>query len=517
MTSEVGLVFVNAHVLTMDRSTPVASAVAVEGERIAAAGSNSDILRLASRSTRVIDCQGLTLLPGFNDAHIHLPGLARRMQDLDCSPDRAPSIRDLLALVWNSTTQRERGSWVRGRGYDDQQVEEGRHPTRWDLDTAAPNHPVWIEHRSGHAAALNSMALAMAGIDSETPDPPGGVIERDAETGVPTGVLFEAHSFLRQRLGNLRSPREFEQGMRAAGQLLSSYGITSVQDAGADNGIERWQMLQRMKRDGVLACRIRMFAGASRLEEFTREGLAFDAGDSGVRLGHAKIMATVTSGRLHPPVKELESLVKDAHRARFPVAIHCVEEEVIAAAARVLESCRESTLRDRIEHCSEGTPALIETVKRSGVSVVTNPGFLYHNGARYRENVEARLLPHLYPAGALKGAGVAVAFGSDAPVIDPNPWAGIYGAVTRRDSEGRQLTAEEFARQKVDIAEALRMYTVAGAKVEGSPEEKGAIIPGRLADVILVDGNPLEADANSLLDTRTVMTFVSGSIVWSKN
>ena len=182
------------------------------------------------------------------------------------------------------------------------------------------------------------------------------MIERDAATGVPTGVLFEAHSFLRQRLGNLRSPKEFEQGMRAAGQLLSSYGITSVQDAGADNGIERWQILQRMKRDGVLACRIRMFAGASRLEEFTREGLAFDAGDSGVRLGHAKIMATVTSGRLHPPVNELESLVKDAHRARFPVAIHCVEEEVIAAAARVLESCRESTLRDRIEHCAEGSP-----------------------------------------------------------------------------------------------------------------------------------------------------------------
>ena len=168
MTSEVGLVFVNAHVLTMDRSTPVASAVAVNGERIAAAGSNSDILRLASRSTRVIDCQGLTLLPGFNDAHIHLPGLARRMQDLDCSPERAPSIRDLQALVRNSTTQRERGSWVRGRGYDDQQVAEGRHPTRWDLDAAAPDHPVWIEHRSGHAAALNSMALSISRIDSET-------------------------------------------------------------------------------------------------------------------------------------------------------------------------------------------------------------------------------------------------------------------------------------------------------------------------------------------------------------
>ena len=131
--------------------------------------------------------------------------------------------------------------------------------------------------------------------------------------------------------------------------------------------------------------------------------------------------------------------------------------------------------------------------------------------------MEARLLPHLYPSGGLKGAGVAVAFGSDAPVIDPNPWAGIYGAVTRRDTAGRQLTAEGYERQSVNIAEALRMYTTAGARVEGSPEEKGAIVPGRLADVILVDGNPLEADANSLLDTRTVMTFVSGSIVWSKN
>ena len=306
----------------------------------------------------------------------------------------------------NWIAQRPPGSWVRGRGYDDLEMAEGRHPTRWDLDAAAPNHPVWIEHRSGHAAALNSMALALAGIHSETPDPPGAVIERDAETGAPTGVVYEGHSFLRQRLGNLRSPKEFEDGMRAAGQLLSSYGITSVQDAGADNGIERWHTLLALKRDGVLACRIRMFAGASRLGEFTRDGLAFDSGDNGLRLGHAKIVATMTSGRLHPPPHELESLVKEAHRVGFPVAIHCVEEEVIAVAAKVLESCREYTLKDRIEHCAEGTPPLVDAVKRSGASVVTNPGFLYHNGAHYRENVDERLLPHLYPVGALYEAGV---------------------------------------------------------------------------------------------------------------
>ena len=513
---DVSLVLVNANVLSMQRDRPKAEAVAVADDRIVAVGSNSDIIGLSSVHTQIVDCHGLTLLPGFNDAHCHLPGLARRLQDLDCGPHRAPSIPALQALVQQWASSRPVGSWVRGHGYDDLRMADRRHPNRWDLDAAVPENPVWLEHRSGHASALNSRSLELAGIHRETPDPPGGVIERDLATGEPTGTLFEMRSFLRHRLGNTRSPQEFEDGMRAAGQLLNSYGITSVQDAGADNGLERWRSFRQLQSNGILSCRITMFAGAERLDELTKEGLTFGSGSRWLRLGQAKIMLTVTSGTLSTSIRELATLVAGAHRRGFPVAIHCIEEEAIAATTEVLAANQQATLTDRIEHCAEGTPRLVDAVRTCGAAVVTNPGFIYHNGASYRENVEACLLPHLYPAGALHRAGVAVAFGSDAPVIDPNPWPAIYSAVTRCDRDGRAVSGNASdTSQMVDVETALRMYTTAGAIAEGRVAAKGTIAPGKLADMVLLNADPLTTEPENLAGLEAVMTVIGGRVVWS--
>ena len=513
---EITLVLVNASVLTMDEASPFAEAVAVMGERVALVGSNHDVRHLQSTETQVIDCKGLTLLPGFNDAHCHLPGLARRLQDLDCGPSRARSISELQRLVREWAKGRQTGSWVRGRGYDDLQLAEGRHPNRYDLDSAAPDIPVWLEHRSGHASTLNTLALAKAGIHRETPDPPGGVIERDTATGQPTGVLFEMQGFLRHQLGNLRSLQEFDDGMRSAGQMLAEYGITSVQDAGAQNGIERWRTFQRLQSQGALLCRITMFAGVELLDELADAGLSFGSGDNRLRLGHAKIVLTLTSGALRPSVEELWELVSLAHQRGFPVALHCIEEQAIAAAAAVLESCRQPGLSDRIEHCAEGTPALVEAVARSGATVATQPGFIYYNGSSYQRNVESRLLPHLYPAGTLQRAGVPVAFGSDAPVIDPNPWPAIYSAVTRRAADGCPLSPDGDAGQGVSVRDALRMYTLFAAEAEGASTDKGSIKSGKLADLVLVDTDPLAAQPEELVNTKTVMTIAGGKPIWSQ-
>ena len=496
----------------MNPDQPRAEAVALAGERIVAVGSNADIRRLASSSGSTIDCQGRTLLPGFNDAHIHLPGLARRLQDLDCSPERAPSMAALLSLVSERASTLVPDGWVRGFGYDDLQLAEGRHPDRWDLDGAAALHPVWLQHQSGHASILNSMALEVAAIHRETPDPPGGVIEREPSTGEPTGVLLDCESLLRQRLGRIRRVEEFDNGMRAAGRLLAGYGVTSVQDAGADNGVERWETFRRLQSDGALPCRVTMFAGIRRLNELADAGLSYGSGDDRLRLGHAKIMLTLTSGKLDPSPAELKEMILLAHGMGFPGAIHCIEEDAIAAAAATLADNRESQLKDRIEHCAEGTPELIEAVGRSGALVVTQPGFVYHNGTSYRENVEPRLLPHLYPAGGLARAGVATAFSSDAPVIDPNPWPAIYSAVTRRTSGGKPLADAD--QQAVSMEQALRMYTIEAAMAEVMGEEKGSIIPGKLADLVLVDSDPLNVDRERLPDIRTILTIVGGSVIW---
>ena len=538
----VSLVLLNANVITMDPAGPRAEAVAVVGERVAAVGGNGEIRRMGSRGARVVDCQGLTLLPGFNDAHCHLLGLGRRLQDLDCSPDAllrmgGASMGSLMALVRGRARGLRAGAWVRGYGYDDAGMAEGRHPVRGELDWAAPDNPVWLEHRSGHAAALNSRALALAGVGRETEEPPGGVIERDGESGEPTGVLLELRDFLRRRLGNIRSRDDFDAGMRAAGELLGSYGITSAQDAGADNGLERWDVFRRLLGEGVLGCRVTMFAGAGRLDEFAAAGMAFGWGEGRLRLGHAKVMLTMTGGALYPPAGELAGLVAGAHRRGFPAAAHCVEGEAIGAAVGVLgggggrphpnpppegEGIMGDSIggvgvgvADRIEHCAEAPPLLVDAVRRSGAAVVTQPGFVYHNGAAYRDRVAGWLLPHLYPVGGLHRAGVLVAFGSDAPVIDPNPWPAIYSAVTGCAGDGEGLGGGDAGRRRaVGLGAALRMYTAAGALAEGMGGDKGVIARGMLADMVLVDGDPFVVGAGGLAGVRGVMTVVGGAVVW---
>ena len=363
--------------------------------------------------------------------------------------------------------------------------------------------------------------------------PPGGVIERDELTGEPTGVMLECESFLRQRLGRIRGAEEFDDGMRAAGLLLASYGVTSAQDAGADNGIERWETFRRLQSDGALPCRITMFAGIRRLEELTDAGLSYGSGDDTLRLGHAKIVLTLTSGRLHPSIDELEKMIVDAHRMGFPVAIHCIEEDAIAAATAALTANKNSLAKshphpnpppegegiiadDRIEHCAEGIPELIAAVRPvgcigrypAGVSSTTTG---CHTG---KMSIRACCLTCIRQA-----ASCARAWRRRSalmpPVIDPNPWPAIYSAVTRRASDGKPLADAD--QQAVSVEQALRAYTLAAAKSEAMDEGKGSIVPGKLADLVLVDSDPLTVDAENLPGIKTVLTVIGGSVVWENS
>ena len=524
MDSEItpNLVLVNANVITMDPAHPGGRAVAVASGRVRAVGSD-DEARSAARNGRVIDCQGLTLLPGFIDAHCHLLGLARSLRDLACGPEAATSISGLQALVSGRAKMTAFGQWVRGHGYNDLSLAEGRHPNRWDLDEATPDHPVWLDHRSGHAAVLNSLAMSLAGIHPDTPDPTHGVIHRDSATGEPSGLLLEMAGFLRERLGNLRSASELEEGVRDASRRLLSYGVTSIHDAGANNGPERWRTFARLQASGSLPLNVTMFVGAGRLDDFSGETQSYASG-RGLRLGHLKVMLTATTGVLTPALEELAELVGRAHRAGFAVAIHAVEEEAVAAAAAVLGEARSSLSaqagpppglpRDRIEHCAECPPELLEAVRRSGAAVVTQPGFIYWNGPQYRKRVAQRLQPHLYPAGALLRAGVPVAFGSDAPVVDPNPWPAIYSAVTRLAHDEKPLTEDTAQDQRVTVEAALRMYTLAAAEAGGGATEEGSITPGKRADLVLLNAGPTASGPELLKNIRPVLTIVGGEVMW---
>ncbi|MBO20422.1 MAG: hypothetical protein CL732_07780 [Chloroflexi bacterium] len=498
-------IILNANVLTMDSAGPTGQAVAVAGDRILAVGSNDEIRSLAGPDTREIDGQGMTLLPGFIDSHIHLLSLARTTQELDCRPDRASSVAAIAHRVFEWARIVPPGEWVRCYGYDHLALDESRHPTRHDLDEISPRHPVRLDHRSGHAVVLNSLGLQLAGINADTPDPVEGVIERD-ESGEPTGVLLEMAGYLAQRVDWGRSRNKMAQGVTAANRLLLSYGITSLQDAGPENGPERWQAFRDLIDAETLQTRVTMMAGAGRVHE-----LSALPGDDWLRQGHAKIVLTMSTGALHPSLEEFSELAAQACQAGFPVAVHCVEEETVLAAAQVIAGLPKLSVPHRIEHCSECPPETLAAVQSSGAMVVTQPGLVHWNGPGYRKNVSADLQPHLYPIGALASAGIGVVFSSDSPVTNPNPWPAIYSAVTRKDHQ-----SQEFPRDanKVGVADALRMYTLSGAESEGTQTEKGSIAPGKLADLVLVDADPLAIDPEGLKDIKCKMTMIGGKRVW---
>jgi predicted amidohydrolase YtcJ len=184
----------NASVVTLDQAKPTAAIVAIKGNRILHVGNKEEAESLVGAKTKIIDCAGKTVIPGFNDAHCHPLALTASLLSVDCGPASARSIRELQARIRQRAEQTPQGEWIRAKGYNEFYLAERRHPNRWDLDQASPDHPVKLSHRSGHACVLNTLALKLLGICKETAEPQGGIIERDLESGEPNGLLFEMNT-----------------------------------------------------------------------------------------------------------------------------------------------------------------------------------------------------------------------------------------------------------------------------------------------------------------------------------
>ena len=537
MESSASLILANARVLTLDPHNPRAEAVAIAGERITAVGSDADVSCHRGPGTEVIDCGGLPLIPGLNDAHTHVLATAASLTALDCRSPRIDSIDELLALMRAKAASLPSGRWIRGYGLEPRHLREDRYPTLRELDSVTPRHPVRLEHSSGHASLLNSLGLVAAGIGAETPDPPDGVIDRD-DNGLPTGLLLEMGAWLRERLGRTRSPEEMKAGVSHLSRTLLSYGITSVQDAGPDNGADQWQTFRSLTSTQAFQPRVTMMAGVGKLQEMADAGLGWGSGDDRLRIGHAKIMLTRTTGQLMPAVQDLAELALRAWNLGFPIAIHAIEQEAVEEAIHVvalgspadagsaISAARpmgKPQARDRIEHCAECPPQSMEKLARSRAIVVTQPGFIYWRGDGYLERVHSDLLPHLYPYRGMVELKVPVAFGSDSPVIDPNPWPGIYSAISSKTRAGRQFPRSRGEVNPsgesgggLSLVLALSAHTLAGARAEGMGYRKGTIRPGMLADLALLDRPLEELRGEEILKVRSRLTLVGGRTTWSE-
>ncbi len=512
------LILLNANVITMDEATPRARAVSLRDGLVVEVARDGRLSIPMGGGVRRIDCEGRTVLPGFIDAHCHVASFAGSLVTLDLSDKRdVASISDLQARLGAFASSVPAGRWIRGKGYNEFHLAEGRHPSRKDLDAAIPDRPVKLTHRSGHAHVLNTVGLKAAGITAETGDPPGGIIERDLETGEPTGLLFGMAGYLHDKVPPM-DDSELDKGLRLAGEKLFSYGVTSVQDASSYNGSRQWERFVDWCGRGAFKPRVTMMRGTEDFIALHGESRTADGRLKGrLASGGVKIIVERTTGTINPDQEALNALVAAIHEAGQQALIHAVEEETVEAACTAIEDAlRKDPRQDhrhRIEHCSLCPPGLVERIRALEITVVSQPPFVRYSGDRYLATVPGDAQEYLYPFGALSRAGVALAGSSDCPVADPDPLVGIYAAVTRRTAGGRVLGPGEG----ISPPEAIRMYTIGAARAAREEGTKGSISPGKVADLVVLGGDPLAEGGARIGEIKVEMTILGGEVVWRRS
>jgi predicted amidohydrolase YtcJ len=508
------LILLNANVITMDPVQPKAEWVGIRGDRIVSVAAGGSLRKLRESKTQIIDCGGKSLLPGFIDTHCHVHAFAESVVSLDFSDRREfHSISDIQNKLLDACRNAPSGTWVRGKSFNEFYIDERRFLNRWDLDLAAPLHPIKITHRSGHAHILNSLALTLSGISEETGDPCDGLIDRDPETGIPTGILYRMGAYLAAKIPPV-DDLELERGLILVNDKLLSCGITSIHDASSGNGLQRWRQYEAWKARKLLQPRLTVMMGFKSFADTPRETFSSFIGHSDLGLGGIKIIADQVTGSLHPGQEELNEQVLIIHKRGRQAVIHAVEEPVIEAACNALKYALNhqgrNDHRHRIEHCSVCPPSLLRKLAGLGVTVVTQPAFIYYHGDRYLRTVPDDQLEYLYAIGSMLRNGLSIGFSSDFPISDPNPMVGICAAVTRMTQDNHRV----LPREGVGIADALKMYTLGAATAAFEERIKGSISPGKVADLIMLSEDPFAVPPEGIKDIQVLMTVLGGRVVW---
>jgi len=526
------ILYTNGTILTMDPAQPEVEAVGIIGETIVAAGSRTMVEDALPRGYRMFDLAGRTMLPGFNEAHNHMIGYGTALGHIDASFPAVTSIVDIVNAVRERAKDTPPGQWVLARGYDDNKLEERRHPNRQDLDDATTQHPVLIVNGSGHLSAANSLALELAGITRDTPDPVGGHFVRD-EHGEATGVLHEtAQGPIRANIP-AATVEDHIAALQRCNDAYVKAGITSSQDAGSDLA-EDVQAYQRAQQRGLLKLRTSMMIRENLLPHIVALGIDQGLGSNRLRVGPIKMFidgsligrtAGVTQPFLHDlnpdnlglmmmPQEQFEDYVMQAHAAGYQIAVHAIGDRgidwVLDAYEKALTAHPRADHRHRIEHCGICRPDILDRIQRMGVIPVSQPVFILEYGDGFIRHLGMERIQLTYPFRSFLERGIPLTFSSDCPVSHFAPLKSIQAAVTERTGSGASYALEEA----VTVEEALHMYTVAGAYTTFEEDIKGAIKPGMLADFVVLSADPRSVDPMTLADLPVSATIIGGEVVY---
>ncbi|KPL88450.1 amidohydrolase [Ardenticatena maritima] len=515
------ILFTNAHIYAPDSAHTWHTAMLVEQERIRWVGHPDDLGPQVQATPHSLE--GGYVLPGLTDAHTHFLALALLTQRVNLRGTR--SLAEALQRIaeYARTTS---AMWIEGHGWNEHEWVEHRLPTRHDLDAILPARPVALSRIDGHLLWCNSLALQMAGITADTPDPEGGQIDRD-EHGEPTGILRETARLLVSRIIPEPPLATKVAALEAAQRDALALGLTGVHTIESALALEAYQTLEQENR---LRMRILFMPMYDALNALRTTGKHPGSGSARLRLGQLKLFSDGTLGSrtawLLAPYSdapdelglptytpdELHALVAEAHRAGWPVAIHAIGDAANRAALDAIEAAppHNSTLPDRIEHVQLIHPDDVPRFAQLGVIASMQPIHMASDWrlAEQRWGERARFG---YAWRTLRAAGAVLAFGSDAPIEPINPWPNLQVAVTRRDLDGNPPEGW-YPLERLALADALDGFTHGAAVAAGLPHE-GRLSVGAFADFIVLEHNPFTTPPENLATVRPLRTFVGGEEV----
>jgi predicted amidohydrolase YtcJ len=526
--SEPDLILYNGNFWTVSPKQPRAQAVAIYEGRFVAVGRNDEVIGLAAGSAKKIDLGGKTVLPGFIDAHSH-PAYAgvRHLRMVDCD---LRSIADILEALRERAAKTPPGEWVMGFKYDDTKTAEGRPLNIKDLDEAIPGHPVYVEHRGGHTAWVNSKAFQVAKINDETSDPAGGRYDHDPETHRLTGHVSEKGRDGFEKLMPMNfTPTERREGITLISKMLIKTGITSATEAfGSPDDLRAFQ---DARDAGQLSFRAYCHIYQEFMDKMLEAGVKTGLGDEWVKVGAQKMICdgSVSErtallsqpyigrpndfGILVTPEEELYQQAKKAHAAGWQLATHANGDVAIDITLRVYERLQKemprADARYRIEHCTVVNDSLIRRIKALGAVPTPFSTYAYYHGEKMKE-YGAERLNHMFALRSFLDAGVPATQASDYPPGPFEPMMALQSEVTRADAKGNVWGPQ----QRITLEEAIQVGTINGAYASWEEHIKGSIQTGKLADLTVLGRDVFKEDPFNIINIPIERTMVGGKWVW---
>jgi predicted amidohydrolase YtcJ len=530
------LIIHRARIWTVNPQQPEADALAVLNGRFVAVGSEAAVMRWQGPHTRIVDALGHRLLPGFNDAHVHFSDGGASLSSVQLV--NVTSLTEFVQRIADYAAQAPKGEWILNGEWDETKWSPARLPTRQDIDAVTSDNPVAIDRYDGHMLLANSKALALAGITAQTPDPPGGLIVRDA-SGQPTGALKDAATELLQKARPLPNFAQRRRAIDSALHEAAMRGVTSVQDMSLDYG--DLAVYSQLQAEDKLTIRVYGAPLIGMVEDQAKLGIGHAFGGPSLRIGALKMFADGSLGSrtayftepyadepgnrgllfsdMLPLVKAGQRLMR-ADATNLQVCTHAIGDAAIKTTLDLYQAVEKNDgakdRRWRIEHAQHMAAADFDRFAQLHVIASVQPYQAIDDGRWAEARIGHDRASRTYAFRTFMQHGVLLAFGTDWPVAPLDPMLTLYAAVTRATLDGKYPQGW-FPEQKLSVQEAIAAYTIGSAYAEFQEHEKGSIDPGKLADMVLLSQDVLTIAPAAIRDTHVLKTFLGGVDIYDSS